>query len=125
MIKRIEFSNASCDLRSASNIKFCFSIFRILGLKNLGSTYNEIILGDLSGVQVESILENVLVEVGSLEYRMYFRVIKMKEESNETLIFGRPFLATTRARIGVDAKFSELQSEDGCTRETFSINKSF
>lgn len=64
---------------------------------------------------LKGILKMFLVEVWSLEFRMDFIIIRMKN-FNASLLFGRPFLAPSRAKIDVDEKTLELLTKEHFTR---------
>lgn len=51
-------------------------------------------------------VQDVLVHVNGLTFRVYFMVINMKNYSKELVILERPFLATGKAKIDVET--SEL-----------------
>ena len=49
------------------------------------------------------IIEDVLVKVGNFIYSADFVILDMDEDGDVPLILGRPFLATVRAMIDVEA----------------------
>ncbi|XP_060170587.1 uncharacterized protein LOC132601524 [Lycium barbarum] len=58
-------------------------------------------LADISLARPEGIIENVLVQVGSLIIPVHFVILDFELDSEVTFILGHPFLATVRALIDV------------------------
>jgi len=61
-------------------------------------------LADRSNLYPKGVVEDVLVQVNQLIFPVDFYVIKMKDDeiaTAGTLLLGRPFLQTTRTKIGV------------------------
>ena len=55
------------------------------------------------------VCEDVLVKVGKFEFPTDFVIIDIVEEANMPLIFGKPFLATAKAKIDVDKGMMSLK----------------
>ncbi|XP_070047252.1 uncharacterized protein [Nicotiana tomentosiformis] len=66
----------------------------------LGGVYFEKALYQITK-KPKGIIENVLVRVDKIVYPVDFIVLEMKECPDETIILGRPFLATGRAIIDI------------------------
>nr|GEV32626.1 reverse transcriptase domain-containing protein [Tanacetum cinerariifolium] len=66
------------------------------------------------------IAENMLVEVGKFTFCADFVILKMEEDSNVSLVLGRPFLHTADVVIGV--KQSQLNLRVGTERMIFNID---
>src|ERR1044072_495504 len=82
------------------------------------------------------VCEDVLVKVGKFEFPIYFVIIDIAEDANMPLIFGRPFLATAKAKIDVDKgmislklhgkrkkfKVCELKNKPAAQEDAFLVN---
>src|ERR1044072_8638780 len=55
------------------------------------------------------VCEYVLLKVGKFEFPTDFVIIDIAEEASMPLIFGRPFLATAKAKIDVDKGMISLK----------------
>ena len=56
---------------------------------------------DISMIQLEGIIEDVLVKVGKFIFLVYFVVIDMEEDKQVQLLIVKPFLATGATLIDV------------------------
>ncbi|CAM8914138.1 unnamed protein product [Rhodiola kirilowii] len=80
------------------------SLYYLLGLGPLKPPRSNIELGDKSCIRPVGVLEDVILHVGELVVAADFYVIQTGETSEDdppTIILGRPFLYTTKARIDV------------------------
>ncbi|RDX82796.1 hypothetical protein CR513_36376, partial [Mucuna pruriens] len=109
------------DLGASINVMPA-SIYRSLNFGGLEPTGMTIQLVNRSIVQSLGVLEDVLVQVNELIFPVDFYVLDMEEETSgkgSTLILGRPFLMTARAKIDVHAE--TLSMEFGDTLVQFNI----
>ena len=72
--------------------------------------------------QPDGILEDVLVKVGKFIFQVDFVIMKMEEDTQVSLLIGRPFLATGAALI--DVQKGELTLRLGNEVVHFNINRS-
>ena len=72
--------------------------------------------------QPEEVLEDVLIKVGKFIFPMDFVVMDMEEDTQVSLLLGRPFLDTGVALI--DVKKGELTLRVGEEAIHFNLNKS-
>ncbi|XP_059295653.1 uncharacterized protein LOC132048989 [Lycium ferocissimum] len=93
-------ARALCDLGASINL-MPSSIFRKLGLGVPRPTTIVLQLADRSLAKPEGIIEDVLVQVGSLIIPASFVILDFKPDPEVSFILGRPFLATRRALIDV------------------------
>ncbi|GJZ97892.1 topless-related protein 4-like protein isoform X3 [Tanacetum coccineum] len=111
---------AMADLGASVNV-IPKSMFKILKLIHLKKTNMLVEMEDMTKKVPIGILENVLVMIDKFLFSSDFVVIDMLEARNETVILGRPFLATIHAKINVFNKEISLGFEEG--RITFDMNK--
>ena len=90
---------ALCDLGSLVSV-LPMSVNRILNLGKLNQTSMTLQLADRTLRKLAGILEDIPIKVGTFAYPVDFVVLEMDDKS-DTLIFGRPFLATAGAVIDV------------------------
>ncbi|KAJ9168559.1 hypothetical protein P3X46_020065, partial [Hevea brasiliensis] len=101
-----KFEYAMADLGASINV-MSNSIFQTLNLGPLKETSVIIQLPDHSNAYPLGVVEDVLVQVGGLIFPTDFYILDMEDDSalssNSALIlFGRPFLKTTKTKIDVD-----------------------
>ncbi|GJT24494.1 copia protein [Tanacetum coccineum] len=77
------------------------SIFKHLKLANLKKTDTLVEMTDMTQKAPLGIVENVLVKINKFLIPFDFMIMDMLREPNETMILGRPFLATIHAQIDV------------------------
>ncbi|GJT05308.1 putative ribonuclease H-like domain-containing protein [Tanacetum coccineum] len=77
------------------------SMFEFLKLTHLKKTEILVEMADMKKKAPIGIVENVLVKIDKILFPSDFMVIDMLVERNETMILGRPFLATIHAEINV------------------------
>ncbi|GKA51177.1 reverse transcriptase domain-containing protein [Tanacetum coccineum] len=88
---------------------------------NFNKTFSCNALADLgASINLMSIAENMLVEVGKFTFLADFVILEMKEDSKVPLILGRPFLHTADAVIRVKQK--QLNLGVGTERMIFNID---
>ncbi|XP_059294497.1 uncharacterized protein LOC132047473 [Lycium ferocissimum] len=95
-------ARALCDLGASINL-MPSSIFRKLGLGVPKPTTIVLQLGDRSLARPEGIIEDVLVQVGSLIIPADFVILYFEPDPEVLFILRRPFLATGRVLIDVAA----------------------
>ncbi|GJZ06439.1 phospholipase-like protein [Tanacetum coccineum] len=77
------------------------SIFEHLKLASLKETSTVVEMADMTKKTPLGIIENILVKIGKFLFPSDFIIIDMLGEPNETMILGRPFLATIHVQIDV------------------------
>ncbi|GJU93796.1 copia protein [Tanacetum coccineum] len=77
------------------------SLFEHLKLANLKETSMVFEMGNIPRKAPLGIVENILVKIDKFLFHSDFVVIDMLEGLNETMLLGRPFLATIHAQIDV------------------------
>ncbi|XP_070675716.1 uncharacterized protein [Malus domestica] len=89
-----------------------YSVFNRLGEGEPKSTSNIIQLADRSITYPRGVIEDVIVKVDNLYLLADFMVLDMDEDLTTPIILGRPFLATTRTLIDVEAGTLTFRVED-------------
>ncbi|XP_050878579.1 uncharacterized protein LOC127082386 [Lathyrus oleraceus] len=97
----IKIPHALCDLGSSTNL-ILLSKLKELEIKDIIPGNMTLTLVDSSVTRPLGILQYVLVHVDGLTFPVDFVVIDMKNNSKGSVILGRPFLATGRAKIDVE-----------------------
>ncbi|GKA95986.1 phospholipase-like protein [Tanacetum coccineum] len=77
------------------------SIFEHLKLASLKETSTIVKMANMTKKTPLGIIENILVKIGKFLFPSDFIIIDMLGEPNETMILGRPFLATIHVQIDV------------------------
>ena len=108
---------ALCDLGSSVSV-LPLAVSQILQLGALKPTSMTLQLADRTLRKPVGILEDVPVQVGNFAYPVDFVVLEM-EDNSESMILGRPFLATARAII--DVKGGTLKLQFGSKEAEFSM----
>ncbi|GJV24748.1 reverse transcriptase domain-containing protein [Tanacetum coccineum] len=111
---------AMADLGASVNI-IPKSMFEHLKLDRLKETDMLIEMADMTKRSPIRIVENVLVKIYKFLFPSDFVVMDMLNTRNETMILGRPFLATIHAKIDVFNKEISLGIRDD--RITYNMNK--
>ncbi|GJS27370.1 phospholipase-like protein [Tanacetum coccineum] len=88
------------DLEASVNV-MPKSIFKHLKLANLKETDMVVEMADMTKKALLGIVENILVKINKFLFLSDFIIINMLGEPSETMILGRPFLATIHALIDV------------------------
>ncbi|GKA00992.1 reverse transcriptase domain-containing protein [Tanacetum coccineum] len=97
------------------------SIFEHLKLARLKKTNMLVEMADMTKRSPIGIVENILVKIDKFLFPSDFVVINMLNKLNETMILGRPFLATIHAEIDVFNK--EISLGIRSDRVTFNMDK--
>ncbi|XP_059312286.1 uncharacterized protein LOC132063647 [Lycium ferocissimum] len=113
-------ARALCYLGASINL-MPSSIFRKLGLGVPRPTTIVLQLADRSLARPEGIIEDVLVQVGSLIIPADFVILDFEPDPKVPFILGRPFLATGRALIDVAAGQLTMRVHDKV--EVFNVYK--
>ncbi|XP_015965388.1 uncharacterized protein LOC107489133 [Arachis duranensis] len=100
-IGNISIDKALCDLGSSINL-MPLSMMRWLFIEEVKPTHMSLELVDRSMVIPKGVIENLLVKVGKFIFPTDFVILDLGEEGSDSIILGRPFLATTRAIIDVE-----------------------
>lgn len=116
-IQNMEPRNTLADLGDYINV-MSSNLFEKLILPRLKSTRLTLRLADGNTRYPEGLAEDVLVRIGNFLLPVDFFVCKMGDDDpHESLILGRPFLATCRARIDVSSGEITLRFEGQATND--------
>ncbi|GKD53097.1 putative reverse transcriptase domain-containing protein [Tanacetum coccineum] len=107
-INNICFDKALADLGASVSV-MPYSTFTNLGLGKLAPTKLIIELADKTVKRPKGIAENVLVGIDKFVFLVVFIILDMPEDIKILLIFGRPFLSTTHAKIDVFKRKIDLR----------------
>ncbi|XP_050111781.1 uncharacterized protein LOC126590347 [Malus sylvestris] len=110
-IGNCDFSSALIDLGASVNL-MPYSVFKRLGEGELKPTSSIIQLADRSITYPRGVIEDVIVKVDNLYLPVDFMVLDMDEDLTTPSILGRPFLATARSLIDVEAGTLTFRVED-------------
>ena len=110
-IGNCDFSSALIDLGASVNL-MPYSVFKRLGEGELKPTSSIIQLADRSITYPRGVIEDVIVKVDNLFLPADFMVLDMDEDLKTPIILGRPFMATTRTLIDVEAGTLTLRVQD-------------
>ncbi|XP_057745353.1 uncharacterized protein LOC130963236 [Arachis stenosperma] len=100
-IGTIAFEKALCDLGSSINL-IHLSVMKKLGIQEVHPTRISLEIADKSLKRAYGMVENVLVKVENLYLSANFVILDTREDKNDSIILGRPFLATGKALIDVE-----------------------
>ncbi|XP_015947277.1 uncharacterized protein LOC107472256 [Arachis duranensis] len=100
-IGKITLDKALCDLGASINL-MPLSMMRKLAIEELKPTRMSLVMADRSIKTPNGIVENLLVKVGKFIFPANFVILDIEKEGNNSIILGRPFLATARAIIDVE-----------------------
>ena len=100
-----------CDLGASINL-MPTSVFHKLGLGKPKPTTIMLQLADRSVSRPDGIIEDVLVQVGSLIFPVDFVILDFEPDPEVPLILGRPFLATGGELIDVAAGRLTMRAHD-------------
>ena len=95
------FNNTFLDLGSSINV-LSFEIYQQFGFKGMLPTDSVIQLADNSVVYPRGLMPNVVIRVGDFYYTVDFTICDIHQSSTPGelyVLLGRPFLATSNARI--------------------------
>ena len=101
-IGNCDFTSALIDLDASVNL-MPYSVFKRLGACELKPTSSIIQLADRSITYPRGVIEDVIVKMDNLFLPADFMVLDMDEDLKTPIILGRPFMATARTLIDVEA----------------------
>ncbi|CAN6585834.1 unnamed protein product [Malus baccata var. baccata] len=101
-IGNLDFHKVLIDLGASVNL-MPYSVFQKLGEGELKPTSVSLQLADRSVTYPLGILEDVIIKVDKFYLPADFIVLDMDEDKEVPLILGRPFMATARTLIDVEA----------------------
>ncbi|XP_057719696.1 uncharacterized protein LOC130934124 [Arachis stenosperma] len=100
-IGKMTLDKALCDLGASINL-MPLSMMRKLAIEEFKPTRMSLVMADRSIKTPNRIVENLIVKVGEFIFPADFVILDTEEEGNNSIILGRPFLATARAIIDVE-----------------------
>ncbi|XP_016168749.1 uncharacterized protein LOC107611324 [Arachis ipaensis] len=104
VIWTINFEKALCDLSSSINL-MPLSVIKRLGILEVQRATISLEMADKTLKRAYGMVEDVLVKVEDLYIPVDFVILDTGEDRDESIILGRPFLATTKALIDVERAF--------------------
>ena len=110
-IGNLTLERALTDLGASINL-MPLSLMRKLAIDEIRPTKMSLQMADRSLKIPEGVVENVLVKVGEFIFPADFVILDMEEEGHNSIILGRPFLATARAIIDVEKGEMVLRVHD-------------
>ncbi|XP_025640214.1 uncharacterized protein [Arachis hypogaea] len=96
----ISIKKALCDLGASINL-MSLAMMKRMGIEEAKPTRMAFQLIDRTFKFPHGVVEDLLLKVGEFIFPVDFVVLDMEEESNASIILGRPFLATAGAIINV------------------------
>ncbi|XP_021802118.1 uncharacterized protein LOC110746220, partial [Prunus avium] len=105
------FKRALIDLGASINL-MPYSVFQRLGQGDLKHTSVILQLADRSVTYPRGIIEDLIIKVDNLYLPADFVVLDMDEDLQTPIILGRPFMATARTLIDVEAGTLTLRVQD-------------
>ncbi|XP_016168159.1 uncharacterized protein LOC107610645 [Arachis ipaensis] len=100
-IGNMTLERALYDLGASINL-MPFFMMKKLAIEEVKPTRMSLQMADRSLNIPNGVVENLLVKVGEFIFPTDFVILDMEEEGHNSIILGRPFLATTRAIIDVE-----------------------
>ncbi|XP_057740554.1 uncharacterized protein LOC130957727 [Arachis stenosperma] len=100
-IGTITFEKALCDLGSSINL-MPLSVMKKLGIQEVLPTRISLGMADISMKWADGVVEDILVKVEDLYLPANFVILDIGEDKDDSIILGRPFLATAKALIDVE-----------------------
>ncbi|XP_057745008.1 uncharacterized protein LOC130962867 [Arachis stenosperma] len=100
-IGNMTLEKALCDLGASINL-MPLSLMKKLAIEEVKPTRMSLQMADRSLKIPNGVVENLLVKVGKFIFPADFVILDMEEEGHNSIILGRPFLATARAIIDVE-----------------------
>ncbi|XP_016178225.1 uncharacterized protein LOC107620605 [Arachis ipaensis] len=104
-------NKALCDLGANINL-MPLSLMKQLAIEELRPTRMSLQMADRSLKIPNGVVENLLVKVEEFIFPVDFVILDMEEEGHNSIILGRPFLATARAIIDVEKGEMTLRVHD-------------
>ncbi|XP_015940219.1 uncharacterized protein LOC107465761 [Arachis duranensis] len=100
-IVNMAIDKSLCDLETSINL-MPLTMMKKMIIEELKPTRMSLQLADRSIKIPNGVVKNLLVKVGNFIFPADFVVLDMDEEKNNSIILGRPFLATARTIIDVE-----------------------
>ncbi|XP_052114220.1 uncharacterized protein LOC107478948 [Arachis duranensis] len=100
-IGTITFEKSLCNLGSSINLS-SLSVMKKLGIQEAQPIRISLEMVDKFLKRAYRVVENILVKVEDLYLPTNFVILDIGEENDDSIILGRPFLATGRALIDVE-----------------------
>ncbi|XP_015955196.1 uncharacterized protein LOC107479583 [Arachis duranensis] len=100
-IGNMTLEKALCDLGASINL-MPLSVMKKLAIEEAKPTKMSLQKADRSLKIPNAVVENLLVKIGEFIFPADFVIIDMEEEGHNSIILGRPFLATTKAIIDIE-----------------------
>ncbi|XP_016199621.1 uncharacterized protein LOC107640625 [Arachis ipaensis] len=100
-IGNMTIERALCDLGASINLMPLFIMKKLL-IEEVEPTRMSLRLVDRSLKTPNGVVENLLVKVGEFIFPVDFVILVIEKEENNSIILGRPLLATARAIIDVE-----------------------
>ncbi|KAG8503340.1 hypothetical protein CXB51_001296 [Gossypium anomalum] len=100
LIGSLDVNNALANLGASINV-MPYKMFKQIGLGKPKQTRMSIQLADKTIKFPRGLIEDVLVKVDKFIFHIDFVVLDIEEETNTSLILGKPFLATAKTIIDV------------------------
>ncbi|XP_025638733.1 uncharacterized protein [Arachis hypogaea] len=100
-IGNITLEKALCNLGARINL-MPLSLMKKLAIEEVKPTRMSLQMADRSLKIPNGVVENLLVKIGEFIFPTNFVILDIEEEGHNTIILGRPFLATARAIIDVE-----------------------
>ncbi|XP_015965602.1 uncharacterized protein LOC107489363 [Arachis duranensis] len=110
-IGNITIDKALCDLGASINL-MPYSMMRRLCIEEVKPTHISLELVNKSLVFPKGVIENLLVKVDKFIFQADFVILDLDEEGGDSIILGRPFLATARAIIDIEQGELTLRVND-------------
>ncbi|XP_057734223.1 uncharacterized protein LOC130949557 [Arachis stenosperma] len=111
IIGNISINKAMCDLGDSINLMPSFLMKRLC-IEEVKSIQMSLELVDKSVVFPKGMVENLLVKVDKFIFPADFVILDLDEEGSDSIILGRPFLATARAIMDVEQGELTLRLHD-------------
>ena len=112
-IGTMTFEKALYDLGSGINM-MPLSVIERLGIYEVQAAKFSLEMADKSMKKAYGLVEDVLVKVKGLYFPVDFIILDTMRDEDESIILGRPFLATARAVIDVDRGELILHVNEEC-----------
>nr|GMD14738.1 uncharacterized protein LOC109174785 [Ipomoea batatas] len=109
-----------CDLGASINL-MPLTLFKKLGIAEMKATTISLQLADRSVKYPQGVVEDILVKVGKFYFPADFLILDMGNDTDTSLILGRPFLLT--GGVIIDMPLGKLIFRVGTEKEEFSISK--
>ncbi|XP_016199741.1 uncharacterized protein LOC107640756 [Arachis ipaensis] len=110
-IGNMTISKALCDLGASINL-MPSPLVKKLRMKEVKPVQMSLELVDKSEVYPRGIVENLLVKVDIFIFPTDFVILESDEDDSDSIILGRPFLATARAIVDVEKGELTLRLHD-------------